>query len=319
MRLTAMRLPHSIQLDFGTILFTAAKAAFTGIEMRFPAGWSTGFLLTVSLFAARPIRAAIPVFDEYLRLQILASIFPGMEAARIFQRTEDSSLRIQDRWRLVFPDALATEQLYRVIGPPADARERCAANDLLNHRTLDSREVRFQIFHWPGSGAANRILAIVQYRFDGARPLASCTSIAALCRLAPAGKSWEIEERYLFDTAKHHHLEGIQLARVTGAPDEELVIESDSGDESRFSSDLRIFSLAQGQFRELLNVPSRVYIAIKAEVWTQDLDIPRTLAQQDGQFCFVKTMYAADQRWFPTPLVTKPCYARGEGVAAPRR
>jgi len=276
------------------------------------------FSVAAPILFTAPARAAIPIFDEYLRLQILASIFPGMETVRIFQRTEDSSLRIQDRWRLVFPDALASEQLYRVTGPPANERERCAANDMIDSRTVDSREVRFQIFHWPGSAAANRILAIVQYRFDGARPLAACTSIAALYRLAPSGKNWEIEERYLLDTAKHHHLEGIQLMRVTGANDEELVIESDSGDESRFSSDLRIFSLAEGRFRELLNVPSRFYIAIKAEVWTQDLDLSRTLAQQGAQFCFVKTMYAAEQRWFSTPLVSKPCYSPGEGVPARR-
>ena len=274
--------------------------------------------MTVGLCAAKPICASIPIFAEELRLQVLASIFPGMEVERISQRTEDSSLRIQNRWRLVFPDALVAEQLYRVTGPPLNEPERCAAQDMLNRKTMDSREARFQIFPWPGSARAKEILAIVQYRFDGAKPLASCTSIAALFRLAPAGKNWEIEERYLFDTAKHHHLEGIQLTQVTGAGDEELVIESDSGDGNRFASDLRVFNLARGHFLELLNVPSRIYIAVKAEAWTQDLDIPRTLTQQGDRFCFVKTVYAAEQRWLATPLVTKPCYARGEGVAARR-
>jgi hypothetical protein len=274
--------------------------------------------LTVGLFAAKPICASMPIFAEDLRLQALASIFPGMEVERISQRTEDSSLRIQNRWRLVFPDALVAEQLYRVTGPPLNQQERCAAEDMLNRKTMNSREVRFRVFPWPGSARNKEILAIVQYRFDGAKPSASCTSIAALFRLAPAGKNWEIEERYLFDTAKHHHLEGIQLTRVTGAADEELVIESDSGDGNRFASDLRVFNLAQGHFLELLNVPSRIYIALKAEAWTQDLDIPRTLTQQGDRFCFVKTVYAAEQRWLVTPLVTKPCYARGEGVAARR-
>jgi hypothetical protein len=298
--------------------FRLAKAAFAGSDMRFPVGARAGFLLTVGLCVAKPICASIPIFAEDLRLQVLASIFPGMEVERISQRTEDSSLRIQNRWRLVFPDALVAERLYRVTGPPLNQQERCAAEDMLNRKTMDSREVRFQIYPWPGSARDKEILAIVQYRFDGAKPSASCTSIAALFRLAPAGKNWEIEERYLLDTAKHHHLEGIQLTRVTGAGDEELVIESDSGDGNRFASDLRVFNLARGRFLELLNVPSRIYIAVKAEAWTQDLDIPRTLTQQGDQFCFVKTVYAAEQRWFATPLVTKPCYARGEGVAARR-
>jgi hypothetical protein len=273
--------------------------------------------LTIGLFAAQLAGAAQPIIEEELRLQVLASIFPGMPVAPISQRTEDSSLRIQNRWRLVFPDALAAERLYRVTGPPTNEPERCAAEDMLNRKTRDVREVRFQIFAWPGD-VGGRILAIVQYRFEGAKPSASCTSIAALFRVAPAGKSWEIKERYLLSTAKHHHLEAIQLARVTGASDDELVIESDAGDGNRFASDLRVFNLAGGRFQELLNVPSRVYIALKAEAWTQSLDIARTLTQQGDRFCFVKTLYAADQRWLPTPLVTTPCYARGEGVAATR-
>lgn len=92
------------------------------------------------------------------------------------------------------------------------------------------------------------------------------------------------------------------------------MIESDSGDATRFASDLRVFNLAHGRFLELLDVPSRVYVAVTADAWTQSLDIPRTLAQQGDGFCFVKTIYASAQRWFAAPLVTKPCYARGEGV-----
>jgi hypothetical protein len=311
-----VRAPQDSGIGFWYNFLAPPTRRFAGSDMRFPVGLSARFLLTVCLFVAKPICAAIPIFDEYLRLQILASIFPGMELARIFQRVEDSSLRIQNRWRMDFPDALAAEQLYRVTGSPLNEQERCAADDLLNRMTRDTREVRFQIYAWPGSAANQRILAIVQYRFAGAKPSATCTSIAALFRLAPAGKKWEIEERYFLDTAKHHHLEGIQLARVTGASEEELVIESDYGDATRFGSDLRVFNLAHGHFLELVDVPSRVYIAVKAEAWTQSLDIARTLAQQGDRFCFVKTVYAAEQRWFATPLVTKPCYERGEGVAA---
>lgn len=237
-----------------------------------------------------------------------------MEVERIVLRTEDSTLRIQNRWRMVFPDALAGEQLYRVTGPPANELERCAAEDMLTRKARDSREVRLQIFHWPGDGN-QQILAIVQYRFEGAKPSTACTSIAALFRMAPASKDWEIAERYPLETAKHHHLERIEVTRVTGASDDELVIESDSGDESRFGSDLRVFHLASGHFLELLNVPSRVYIAVKAEAWTQDLDIAKTLMQRGERFCFVKTLYAAEQRWLSTPLVSRPCYESGEGVA----
>ena len=109
------------------------------------------FLVTVGLIAGKPICAAIPIFEESLRREILASVFPEMEVERIWQRTEDSTLRIQNRWRLVFPDALAGEQLYRVTGPPTNEQERCAAEDMLTRKARDSREVRFQIFAWPGS------------------------------------------------------------------------------------------------------------------------------------------------------------------------
>lgn len=199
-----------------------------------------------------------------------------------------------------------------------NGQERCAAEDMLIRKAMDSREVRFQIYPWPGSAANQEILAVVQYRFFDAKPSASCTSIATLLRLTQAGKQWEVAEPYSLDTAKHHHLEGIQLARETGAAEEELVIESDSGDETRFGSDLHVFNLARGHFQELLNVPSRVYIAVEAAAWAQSLDIPRTLVQQGDRICFVKTVYAGEHRWFPAPQVTKPCYALGEGVAARR-
>ena len=275
------------------------------------------FLATVGLIAAKPICAAIPIFEESLRREILASIFPGTEVDRIF-RAEDSTLRIQNRWKMIFPDALAGEQLYRVTGPPTNEQERCAAEDMLTRKAMDSREVRLQIFAWPGSAAGKQILAIAQYRFEGAKPSATCTSLAALFRMRPAGKNWEIAERRVLDTAKHHHLERIELTRVTGASDDELVVESDSGNETRFASDLRVFNLTGGHFAELLNVPSRVYIAVKAEAWTQELDIRRTLTERGDRFCFVKTVYAAEQRWFATPLVTRPCYERGVGVAGGR-
>jgi hypothetical protein len=279
--------------------------------MRLLLGLGAGFLLTVELFAAQPI------VDETLRRQALASIFPGMEVQRTSRRPQDVSLKFSYRWPLVFPDALAGEQFYRVTGPPMNEEERCAAQDMINRKTIDSREVRFQLFPWPGS-ARGQILAVVQYRFDGARPSASCTAIATLLRLTPADKHWEAPERITLDTHRHHHLEGIQLIRLTDANDEDLVVESDSGDGGGFSSGLHVFSLSHGRFLELLNVPSRILVNLKSDQWTQTLDIPRTVAQQGDGFCFVKTVYAADLRSLSTPLVTKPCYPRGEGVGAAR-
>lgn len=268
--------------------------------------------LVLPLVVATSTFAAGPITDEALRLKVLSAIFPEMEIERIDRRI-DSTIRLDIRPPLAFPDALALAPAYRVTGPPQDDRERCAARDLAGRTTSSARELRFQLFPWPGA-FRGELLAVLQYRFTGAQTAGGCPSLAGLFRMAPSGGKWKIVDSFPFETSRHNHLEGLQFLRLTGDDDEELVVESDSGDGARFVSDLHILLLAHGRFQELLNVPSRLHINGKGDQWSQTLDAARTLTQSGQQFCFDKTVWAADHRRFLVPEVTHPCYPRGMGV-----
>jgi hypothetical protein len=268
-------------------------------------------LLLPLLLAARAFAAA-PLTDETLRLNVLSAIFPGMEIEPLARRI-DSTIRLDLRPPLTFPDALAMSAAYSITGPALDDRERCASRDLVKRTAATQRELRFRVYPWPGA-SRGELLAVLQYRFIGAQPDAACPSLAELLRIAPAGKSWKIADRFPLETSRHNHLEGLQFLRLTGEPDEELVVESDAGDNARFVSDLHVLLLSHGRFQELLNVPSRLHINLKGDQWSQTLDAARTLEHSGEQFCFEKTVWAADHRRFAVPEVTRPCYARGTGV-----
>ncbi|SPE30387.1 hypothetical protein SBA3_1650036 [Candidatus Sulfopaludibacter sp. SbA3] len=75
--------------------------------------------------------------------------------------------------------------------------------------------------------------------------------------------------------------------------------------------------LEHGRFQELLNVPSRLHVNVRGDLWKQTLDVARTL-QEHEQFCFEKTVWAAGHRRFDAPQVTRPCYSRGTGVRTDR-
>jgi hypothetical protein len=262
--------------------------------------------------AAGSLHAALPIADEALRLQALAAVFPGM-AISASQRRIDLTYTLQARTRIRFPDALAPEAIYSVKGPPVDDRERCASEDMVRTRVTDVREVRFRIYPWPASNR-DELLVIVQYRFMEAKPLASCPSIGALFRLAPAGANLEVKERYLLDTAHHDKIAGIAWFNLTGSGYEELVVESSAAGLDEFRSDLHIFNLTFGRFDELLSVPSRLYDSANADVWTQAVDVSGSLQRHGAEFCFAKTLFAREHRWFPSPEVSQVCYARGEGA-----
>ncbi len=270
---------------------------------------AVGIALALTLGAAVSRAQSQTYYD--LRVGVLSAIFPGTQAASL-GRKKNSALKILDRWNLVFPDALADDAIYAVTGKPAGALERCAAQDLLTHKALEARQVRLQLFQWPGN--ARDLVAIVQYRFDGARPSEECTSIGLLFRLHRAAKTWEAAERFVFDARRHHLLNSIAIGDWSGDGRKELAVESDSGDVERMESRLHVFDLSRGYFFETLNVPTRMKIAVRAEQWTQTLDIARTLDQHGEQFCFEKTVYAAGLRMLTPPEVTEPCYPRGEGV-----
>jgi hypothetical protein len=273
-------------------------------------------VFTLALLAAGP--AATQSENDFdLRVEVLRAVFPGALVERAALHREDLTLKLLDRSPMIFPDALLPQALFSVTGKPLDDLERCAAEDLLTHRMMEMRQVRFQLNPWPGT--RRDLLAVMQYRFEGAKPSSNCTSIAEAIRLTPAGAGkrngpeWEVKERIVFEARRHHHLESVQVVQ---APDgeEDLFVESDSGDTDQFGSELRVFDLSRGYFFEILRVPTRVRIPLRAEQWTQSLDLMRTAEQHGSQFCFSKTVYAMDLRWLPKPVVTGACYDRGYGV-----
>src|SRR5207245_1985161 len=118
--------------------------------------------------------------------------------------------------RVAFPDAFAKEKVYRGTGAPANEVERCAAAG----KSTGQREARLRVYPWPPHGKDGVLLALVQYAFQGPDPDSSCSSIAMLVRLAPAGQKLETAERFLLDTGKHEGLQNVQLVDLTGDGDE---------------------------------------------------------------------------------------------------
>jgi hypothetical protein len=259
--------------------------------------------------------AAEPVADEAVRMRVLSAIFPAMPVETLDRRI-DSTWRLDIQPPLWFPDALAHSPAYRVTGSPQDDRERCAAQDLVKLIPSTERELRFRLYPWPGA-SRGELLAVLQYRFINAKPSTACPTLAGLYRMVPDGKKWKVADYFPLASARHNHLEGVCFLRLTGEAEDELVVESDSGDKARFGSDLHVLLLGHGRFQELLNVPSRLHINVQGDQWTQTLDVERTLQQHGERFCFEKTVWAAGHRRFSVPEITKPCFARGTGVGPP--
>lgn len=79
-----------------------------------------------------------------------------------------------------------------------------------------------------------------------------------------------------------------------------------------------MFDLSKYRFDQLLATPSR-WSGLDAsldsmEQFTQVLDRKRTAAEGGRKFCFLKTTYAHNDKWFQKPQVTRPCYPVGGGV-----
>ncbi len=273
--------------------------------------------LMVFLAFALVTQAAEAITDETLRLKVLSAIFPDVEIEQV-ERRIDSTIFLDLRPRLTFPDALALSPAYRVPGAPVDDREQCAARNELKRSISNEREVRFRLFPWPGA-ARGELLVILQYRFVDVQPSAACPSLAGLFRVSPSAQGWKIVDRFLLDSNRHHHVEGVRFLSLTGEPAEELVLESDSGDGARFQSDLHVLMLEHGRFQELLNVPSRFHANGEGDYWIQTLDPARTREKSGEEFCFDKSVWAAAHRRFAAPQVTHPCYPRGAGVGSSGR
>ena len=274
-------------------------------------------LLACSLNAAESVTA------ESFRREVLQALFPKAKISVLPDRTIDRSWSPPGHGtEFRFPDALASEMVYRAVGPIADKVERCAASDDVEGTVIsDIRELRFQVFAWPqAKDARSDVLVVLQYEFVGANPPASCPSIGRIAHIVKRNGRWQRLADFVFDTTHHSMFERIQLLDLEGAQVQELVIESDSGGAGVAESNLVVFSLERGDFYQLLNVPSRVYGTSQGtqeeQQFVQVLDIPKTANEQAKRFCFVKTTFAAGDEWLAEPRRTAPCYPKFTGSSA---
>ncbi len=275
--------------------------------------------LLVALVVASPsitaaaAESAQPISDGALRLEALRAIFPGMEVS------PDRNAKKPERRRptpgeMFFPDALADEDVYRVVGKALNEAEKGASEDISVRTFSDTRQVRFRLFGWPGENGAG-LLAVLQYDFLGARPAMACLSIGLLAHLVKDSKDWRVHNEYLLDMMHHSSLQKIDLLDLTGRGKIELLIESDGGGAGSACSTLQVFDLNHGRFDELVNTYSRL-VYMTDDWFAQVLDIGRTRHTHGQRFCCVKTTLFENGKWFKPERVTHPCYGRGDGVDA---
>ena len=215
---------------------------------------------------------------------------------------------------IIFPDALAGEQGYRVVGKATNEIESCASEDIVVGGFSDTRQVRFRLFRWPAEGDSG-LLVVLQYEFLGANHSLACSSIGLLVHLRRNAADWRVTDQYLLNTVHHFSLQRIQLLDLTGDGVDELVIDSDAGGAGTADSSLQVFDLTGGHFEEVLNTMSRMEQEDQAG-YTQVLDVNRTRQSNGSLFCVTKTTLFEKGKWLSPQRVTRPCYKRGDGVDA---
>lgn len=264
-------------------------------------------------FAAAGRATAQPVSDESVRLAVLRSIFAGAQISA----EKDARISRADKKRpkpgeLFFPNALADEKAYRVVGKATNEAERQASENLLTGTLSDARQVRVRLFEWPNEKGAG-LVAIVQYNFQDANPPACCWSIGRLAHLARNATRWEIRSEYLLGMQHHSSIQRIELLDLTGEGASRLLVESDFGGAETAGSSLQIFDLSHGRFDELVNTNASLKFEDQ-EGYTQVLDPGRTRRSHGQLFCFTKTILFEGGEYFNTPRTARPCYKRGDGV-----
>ena len=210
---------------------------------------------------------------------------------------------------IFFPDALAGEHVYRVIGPASGESERCASEDIANPDFQHSglREVSFVAYRWP---RRTDLLAVLQYDFVGASPAGACTSIGRIVHLSMRDSRWTVVGDREVERTHHNGFERVELADLSGDGIGELLVESDWGGGGTTGSSLHIYSIESGRLEQSLETIARVLSFDGA--FMQVLDIPTTQARNATVFCFRKTEYVdADGKLFRKPRVSLPCYPRG--------
>jgi hypothetical protein len=190
-----------------------------------------------------------------------------------------------------------------VTGPATNEAEKQAADQLLTHQPSNTRLVRFQVFHGPDSTG---LLAVLQYKFEDALPSMDCPSIGLVAQLDKAAGDWQVRNRYLVETSHHTTLQTIRMLNVTGEGADQLVIESDFGGADMWGTNLMIFKL-DSKLELVFETTSQI-MHRGDDMFTQVIDIPRTVEQQGRAVCFIKTTMFEDGKLFNPARVTNPCY-----------
>jgi hypothetical protein len=253
-----------------------------------------------------------PITDENLRMSALQAIFPGMQISLVSgKRIGEPSPKKRGTYELDGEDALAKDNVYRVVGKATNEAEGCASEDMSTPgKFVDVRLVRFRLFHWP---ANSDLLAVLQYNFEGASPAGSCWSVGLLARLAEADGRLKVQEQHSLNAHHQSTLLSIRMLDFTGDGIDELVVEPDFGGAGTWGSSLQIFDLSRSRFEPVLDTISRISY-MTDEMYLQVLDISKTIKQRGAQFCFIKTtIFEGGKPAIPNRR-THPCYQRGEGV-----
>jgi len=260
------------------------------------------------LFTTLTLADTAPFADENLRMSALHAIFPGMQISFLpGQRIDDSWPLEPTRNALNSPDALARENVYRVIGKATNEAEKEASDQLITGHPSNTRLVRFQIFPWPdGAG----LLAVLQYKFDQAVPSMACSSIGLMVHLAKVAGSWRVRDRYLAETAHHFTLQTIRSVDLTGDGVDELVIESDFGGADTWGTNFMVFHLA-AQIELIFETTSQISHGTD-DLFTQVLDLPKTVEQEGKEVCFTKTTIFENGFVFDPPRISNVCYVPDE-------
>jgi hypothetical protein len=273
-------------------------------------------LICISVLSTVVLLAASgPIADESVRMQALGTIFHGMSISVVEgQSIDDSWHPYGGRDNLDFPDALKAERVYQIVGNAVSETERCTAGDVLSRKLSTVRELRFQVYPWPGNNSPTDLLAILQYRFKSVNPPGACTSIGRLVRVTKSTSVWKVGAEFLFDTTHHTAIQSIRLIDLSSDGVEELLVESDSSGGGYVGSALTILDVTAGRFRPLIRVAAQASGEVDTGdahleyEYKQTIDIPRTIREHGRMFCFTKSTYAEQGKRFATPLTSGPCY-----------
>jgi hypothetical protein len=264
------------------------------------------------LIASFAMADTVPLTDESLRMTALRAIFPGMQISLL------EGKRIDDSWpekprpaELDSPDALAKENVYRVIGTPTNEAEKQASAPTLSGNPSTTRLIRFQVFHWPDSTG---LLAVLQYKFEDAIPSLDCPSIGLLVQLANVKGAWIVRDRYLLETMHHFSLKTIRMLNLSGEGADELAIESDFGGDETWGTNMLIFNPGP-RLERVFETTSQISYQTN-DLFTQVLDVPETINHHAQEFCFTKTTTFEDGILFKPARLSKVCYKPGEDAEA---